>query len=124
MLKKALHFLIPVVSLAVLNVLYLIFEDRFLQVLSTWPKSTLPQNILRITLGIASLLVLALSYWVLELKRKLNGKKIDSISNVPSSPPPKSKTKDYPFEGLIWTATNHPVTGLYVYDNPRVKPMT
>ncbi len=48
--------------------LYLIFEVRILQLLSTWPKETQPQNLLRITFGLASLLILGLSYWVLDLK--------------------------------------------------------
>ena len=67
-MKKLLRFLIPLIATGTMAALYLIFEVRILQLLSTWPKETQPQNLLRITLGLASLLIMGLSYWILELK--------------------------------------------------------
>jgi len=119
MMKKWFLFLIALIATGTLGVLYSVFEVHILQLLSSWPKNTQPQNILRITLGTSSLLILALAYWISELKGQLQEKKAGTISDAPSSPPAKSKYKEYKFEGLIWSATNHPVTGLYVYDNPR-----
>jgi hypothetical protein len=119
MTKTLLRFLIPLIATSTIVALYLIFEVRILQLLSTWPKETQPQNILRITLGIASLLVLALSYWVLELKSKIENKKATPISPSQSSPTLKSKTKDVPFEGLIWTATKYSDSTLLVDEVPR-----
>jgi len=68
MTKKWLLFLIPVIATGTIGVLYSIFEVRILQLLSTWPKDAGPQSILRISLGVVSSLILALSYWILELK--------------------------------------------------------
>ena len=67
-MKKLLRFLIPLIATGTMAALYLFFEVRILQLLSTWPKETQPQNLLRITLGLASLLIIGLSYWILELK--------------------------------------------------------
>lgn len=121
MTQKWLLFLIPLIATGTLGVLYSIFEGRILQLLSTWPKNTLPQNILRISLGIASLIILVLSCWILELKSQRKGKGVAQSSQPQSSPPPKSKAKDIPIDDLIWSATNHSITGLYVYDIPRCK---
>lgn len=119
MMKNWFLFLIALIATGTLGVLYSIFEVHILQLLSTWPKSTQPQNILRISLGVSSLLILALAYCISELKSQLRKKKTETITKAPSSPPPKSKYKEYKFEGLIWAATNHPITGLHVYNNPR-----
>jgi hypothetical protein len=88
-MKKLLRFLIPLIATALLAALYLIFEVRILQLLSTWPKETEPQNILRVVFALASLLVLLLSYWVLVLKDKekslqsnLNSVENNFISNI------------------------------------------
>jgi len=70
-IKKIYRFLIPLISTGTIVTLYLIFEYRILQLLATWPKETEPQNILRAVLGVASLLVLLLSYWVILLKDKI-----------------------------------------------------
>jgi hypothetical protein len=70
-MKILLRFIIPLISTALLGTLYLIFEVRILQLLSTWPKETEPQNILRTVIATASLLVFLLLYWIILLREKI-----------------------------------------------------
>lgn len=88
-MKKLFRFLIPLIGTGTLVALYLIFEVRILKLLSTWPKETEPQNILRIILGIVSLAVLLLSYWIMLLREKestvpsnVDSTGNESISNI------------------------------------------
>lgn len=77
------RFLIPLIGTGTLVAIYLIFEVHILKLLSTWPKETEPQNILRIILGIVSLAVLLLSYWIILLREKNSAlrSKVDSTEN-------------------------------------------
>ena len=84
-MKILLLFLIPVIATAILGVLYFVFEDYILELLSTWPKKTTPKNILRITLGLSSLLILSLSYWIIVLKEKQT--RIEQINKKLASDP-------------------------------------
>ncbi|MDA8090785.1 MAG: hypothetical protein M0Z61_11300 [Nitrospiraceae bacterium] len=69
-MKKLFRFLIPLIASGTLYALYSLFEIRILKSLSTWPKETEPQNILRTIFGGISVLVFLLSYWIIRLKEK------------------------------------------------------
>lgn len=79
-MKKLFRFLIPLIASGTLYALYALFEIRILKLLSTWPKDTEPQNILRAIFGGISVLVFLLSYWITLLREKRNENK--SISNI------------------------------------------
>ena len=95
-MKKLLLFLIPVIALGILTALYFIFELRILKLLSISQENIQSQNILRIILGIPSLLILSLSYWIIILKDKLNVAKSALQTHINN----KSKQVDTPLEDV------------------------
>ncbi len=126
MIKTILKFLIALIAPSTLTVIYIFSENRIVKLLSTDSTGELSKTLLRSGLGVSSIIIIALSYWILDLKEELKKHgdvlSFDKTQSLPSkfAFAPES-TKDIAVDDLIWTAQKYS-SGLIGVDNiPRCK---
>ncbi len=71
MMKTILKFLIALIVPSTLTVIYIFSEKYIVKSLSTDSTGELSRTLLRSGLGVSSGLIIALSYWICDLREKL-----------------------------------------------------